>query len=186
MVLFTLCIKADLAGVASVALANEANLCISVRNPQNDFEVREKVVLDANELEAPGYVGGSLRGLDSEPPCHFAIKWDGALKRSTVRVVDLSELQSKNKKGSKESAGLPREMTDKDSGKFVPVLALECQGLEPYDFHPMGEEFVVTSSNSAESVLTKFEKVDLANGEWSGYELASGSCSITNFQAKFM
>jgi hypothetical protein len=185
MVVFVLYVKADLKGIASVALVPGKDVCISVRNPIDDTEVREKIVIDSSALEESEKVGGELRGLDREPPCHFALKWQGANKRSTIQVLngDSNHKQS-GKKGhaTRPNADVtsPRVMLAEDSGTFVPMLTLECQGLEPYAFHPMGTEFVVTNSAG----VTK--PVDLSGGSWSEYDLGSGSTFISNFETKFV
>ena len=49
MVLFLLCIKAELDGVDSLSLLRNVNLCFSVRNPLNDDETRDKVVFNPSE-----------------------------------------------------------------------------------------------------------------------------------------
>jgi hypothetical protein len=184
MVVFVLYVKADLTGVASLALAPGKDLCISVRNPVDHVEKREKIVIETVELALPPE-GGGKHSHDShpDPPCHFSLKWDGVPQRATIRV--LRELPNSNKKfkgkGSHgNSDSMPTDMTAKDSGNFVPMLALECLGLEPYAFHPMGSEFVVT--NKAGDI---FESVDLSKGLWSEFELSSGSTTISNFETKF-
>ena len=66
MVVFCLCIKAELDGVSKVTLDPRANICISVRNPLSDFETREKVVINPDEIvEAEG----------KEPESNFTIKY---------------------------------------------------------------------------------------------------------------
>jgi hypothetical protein len=184
MVIFVLYVKADLKGVASVALAPGKDVCVSVRNPLDHSEVREKVVIDSSALEESEKVGGELRGLDREPPCHFALKWQGASKRSTIQVLNGDSNHKKSgKKGhaTKPNAAIsPRDMLAEDSGMFVPMLTLECQGLEPFAFHPMGSEFVVTNTSG----ITK--EADVSGGSWSEYDLGTGSTSISNFETKFV
>mmetsp|Transcript_5979 Transcript_5979/g.14156 ORF Transcript_5979/g.14156 Transcript_5979/m.14156 type:complete len:195 (-) Transcript_5979:241-825(-) len=193
MVLFTLYIRADLEHVSSVALAPGADLCISVRNPLSpDTEVREKVVIETGaDLMDPGVVhvdAAKHEIAKREPPCHFALKWDGAQNRSTIQVLSLEskDATTTGKKGKKgnhhhhQDSVQPRAMKEEDSGNFVPIVSLECNGLEPYAFHPLGGEFVITNKNG-----DTFEDVDLSEGAWSSVDLASGSTAITNFEAKF-
>lgn len=185
MVVFVLYVKADLTGITSVAMAPGTDICVSVRNPLDQVEVREKVVIESGELTYQPEGGGGKHSHEAhpEPACHFSLKWDGASQRSTIQVLSL--LPSGNKKtkgkGTNNSDNSPREMTAKDSGMFVPVLALECLGLEPYAFHPMGKEFIVT--NKAGVI---FDEVDLSEGTWREYELSTGSTTIENFESKFM
>lgn len=176
MVVFVLYVKADLTGIASVSLASGVDLCISVRNPLDQVEVRENIIIETDELTRPPEAGGKhSHEAHPEPACHFALKWDGAPQRSTIQVLDVVPRKGR----SSDSA--PREMTAKDSGEFVPMLALDCLGLEPYAFHPMGNEFIVTNKAGV-----TFNKVDLSKGSWSEYELGSGSTTIENFETKFV
>lgn len=185
MVLFYLCIKGDLEGVQSVVLNRAANICVSVRATNSD-ETREKVVFNPSEtLEQDES--------DREPAHHFALTWEGQKKKSIIQVLDEAQVKATMKKAGKKKkgggggggseVGQPRDMTADDSGEYVPVLALECRGLEPYAFHPMGEEFVVTSEGGAEfsSDLT------LDEGDWADYDDENDiSVSIAEFASKFV
>jgi len=182
MVLFVLCIKADLDGVRSLSFTEDTNVCIDIRNPLSDYEVREKVVFNLNEqLEQEEN--------SREPPCNFAIKWEGSKKRSVIEVLDAAAAKSAfkklGKKANKHGAEFsePREVKGDDSGDFVPILALECRGVEPYAFHPIGGEFVVISEGGA-----KFEDdVDFSEGDWADYDEENDiAVSITEFESKFI
>jgi hypothetical protein len=182
MVLYLLCIKGDLEGVQSVALNKRANICIDVRATNSD-ETREKIVFNPSEtLEQDDS--------DREPAHHFALTWEGQKKKSIIQVLDEAQTKATMKKAGKKKKGgggsemgQPREMTADDSGEYVPVLALECRGLEPYAFHPMGEEFIVTSEGGAEfsSDLT------LDEGDWADYDEENDvSVSISEFASQFV
>lgn len=182
MVLYLLCIKGDLEGVQSVVLNRAANICISVRATNSD-ETREKVVFNPSETL-------DQDESDREPAHHFALTWEGQKKKSIIQVLDEAQVKATMKKAGKKKkgggggseVGQPREMTADDSGEYVPVLALECRGLEPYAFHPMGEEFVVTSEGGAEfsSDLT------LDEGDWCDFdEEISIPVGISEFDSKF-
>ena len=192
MVVFVLYVKADLVGIDSVSLVNGTNLCISVRNPLNDYEIREKVVIEASVLEEqePKHPNDhSYR----EPVCHFAVKWEGDTKRSTIQVLGKTEDEAAaatrrtSKKGISKARShstnlvTPRDITAQDSGEFVPMLSLECHGVEPYAFHPMSDEFIVTNKAGV-----KFDGPDLSAGAWNEYDLGSGTTSISNLEFKFM
>jgi len=126
MVLFMLCVKADLEGVASMSIKKPIHICISVKNPLSDFEKRERIVLSSAE-----YVEHEENNSSREPPCHFALKWEGSKKRSTIEVLDEGSAKSALKKSGKKKGEVPREITANDTDEFVPVLALECRGVEP-------------------------------------------------------
>lgn len=167
MVVYVLFIKADLEGVASLKLQENADLCVSLRNPLDHDQTREKIVVDTSGLEHKKHVKHEHH---AEAPCHFAMKWDQHdPERSTIRVLVPPPKQHPT-----------REMKSDDSGTFVPMAALDCQGVEPYAFHPMGNEFVVT--NTAGKV---FKEVDLSSGDWNDFDMASGSTTVLNLQGKF-
>lgn len=163
---------------SKISLRNDVNLCFSVKNPLSDFEVREKVVID------PTDVIEQEENNSKEPACHFAIKWEGSKKRSTLEIYDAAAVKTALKK-KKKNKGVcqPREYTGDDDGEWVPVLAVECRGLEPYAFHPMGDEFIVTSS---EGDVTFEEDVDFGEGDWADYDAENDApVSISDFGSKF-
>jgi hypothetical protein len=213
MVVFVLSIKADLEGVASVRFVPGSNLCFSVRNPLNDYEVREKVVIESDALleEQPEQPSKHHPKSDHhrsdhsyhEPVCHFALKWEGATQRSTIQVIlppntsttttsedddddvttPAAKPKSKNK-ASRSNSTVSATLSDLTvSGEFVPMLALECHGVEPYAFHPMGGEFLVTNNAG---VQYSPEDVDLSTGYWREYDMASGTTSITKFESNLV
>ena len=49
MVLFILCIKAELEGVETLSLLKNTNLCFSIRNPLSDWEIRENIVFNPSD-----------------------------------------------------------------------------------------------------------------------------------------
>jgi hypothetical protein len=170
MVLYVLSIQADLEGVATLAIQTDADICVSVRNPTNKDLTRSKVVIDPTNLEVPEVKAHEKHR--AEHAFHLAFKWEGEQTRSTIRLVDLAkDAKAKSK---------VRDVVAGDSGNWVPVLVLDCDGCEPYAFHPMGNEFIVTDRAG---VVHK--KVDLSGGDWSVYDIGSGSTSVLNLQAKF-
>jgi hypothetical protein len=52
--------------------------------------------------------------------------------------------------------------------------------VEPYDFHALGQEFVVTSTSAKEH-----SPVDLSSGKWESFDLGTGTTSVSNLQVKF-
>jgi hypothetical protein len=167
MVVYILFIKADLEGVASVALKQQgmANLCISVRNPMDHNEVRERVVIEFGEPAPPADTAGHhnhghAKKVHQEQPSHFALKWEGAQTRSSVTVLRKDGQQAVVGRKQKPT----RPMLAVDSGTFVPMLALECNGVEPYAFH--GAEFIVSNKAGMQ-----YDPVDLsASSAWKEYD----------------
>ena len=171
MVLFLLAIKADLENVSNVHLVRDANLCLSVRNPLSDFETRDRVTVDPS---------ATLEELSREGPHHFRLSWEGSKKASTLAV--LSDAEAKTALKKKKNAPVPRDITEQDSGEWVPILAVECRGLEPFAFFPMGNEFVVTSAGG-----TAFsEDVDFSEGDWADYDADHDlSVSVSSIQFRW-
>ena len=193
MVVFILYCRGVLENVGTVKLNKSANLCFSVRNPQDANEVREKIVVDPTVLHEASK--GDHSKHRTEEPSHFAMKWEhGAAERATLRILGVDSIVEKatdsvegkkakihTSKEIEKALEQIRDMKGEDNGNYVPMLALECNGLEPYAFHPMGGEFTVTRENETKT----FENVDLSDGDWSEYDMATGTVSITNFQSKF-
>ena len=177
MVLYTLYAKADLEGVTSLSLLPTSDICISVQNTTHD-QSREKIVIETSQLHEAD-VPEHEKHRD-EHSSHFALTWEGDKHRSTIRVV-FDDVGIDGTKKSKRSADevVTREMTPADDGQYVPILKLDCDGLKPYAFHPMGKEFVAVKSDGSKA------EVDLSSGEWSDYGLSSGTSLITRFETKF-
>jgi hypothetical protein len=158
-----------------LSLDANANICISVRNPLSDYEVREKVAFSINETV-------EKEENSREPECHFVLKWEGAAKRSTLIVLDGTATKAalKKKKKFKDEFSYLSYTAD-HNGNYVPVLAFECRGMEPYAFHCLGDEFVVESEGGI-----RFESdVDLSDGDWGEYdEENDAAVSISDFETK--
>jgi hypothetical protein len=173
MVLFLLCIKADLENVSSITLQRDANICFSVRNPLSDYETREKVVMN------PSQTVEQEEGA-REPPHHFSLKWEGSKKASIATILDEAGAKAALKK--KKGVEAPRSAIADDSGQWVPLLAVECRGLEPYEFHPLGGEFVITSTGGTDFT----EDIDLSEGDWADYDAENDeSVGLADIQFKW-
>jgi hypothetical protein len=155
-----------------LSLRKDANICISVRNPLSDDEVRDKVAFGLSDTV-------EQEENSREPPCQFALKWEGAKKRSNLQVLDDPKAALKKKKCKGEPT---RDYKAEDSGNFVPILAVECRGLEPFAYHALGDEFIVESEGGA--IFNS--DVDLSEGDWAEYdEENDAAVSISEFEAKF-
>lgn len=182
MVVYILYVKAELEGsrIASVNIPSGRDICLSVRNPLVMEEVREHVVIDSRALEEKPNKKHHNNS-HQEAPCHFALTWSGHDERSTIRVLwnTNDETNEKSKRSARTTT--TRAMTLQDSGTFVPMLALECHGMEPYAFHP-DEAFQVTETDG-----TVHETVDFSqNGQWEHYDWAKGNIVIRNLETKFV
>ena len=161
---FVLYIKvAESENIESLQLVSDANLCISVRNPLSDYEVRDKVVFNPQELIEQS-------DEDRAAPCHFQLTWDGAKKPSTLTYLTEAECKTAFKKMKQKDSVMQRTFNGADDNDtWVPLLVVSCRGLEPYAFHPMGQEFKVVSAGGTvfgEDV----DGLDLADGDWAEYD----------------
>ncbi|KAJ8448865.1 hypothetical protein Cgig2_011486 [Carnegiea gigantea] len=71
--------------------------------------------------------------------------------------------------------GSGRPLTDEhcEEGKYAPLMAFDCRGLEPVEFAFMGPQWRVESVEG-----TVYENVDLSEGEWFEYD-EKGSCPVS-------
>lgn len=190
MVVYILYIRADLEGIESIEMKNGCDVCVSVRNPLDLNEVRQRIVIDLGSLIEPQL--GEHERHRSELPHHFALKWNqGESKKATIRVLDRIHTNKSNNESTKSKHSSSsydeilkklRNVTSDDNGiNFVPILAMECDGLEPYEFYPTGNEFRVTIHGGK-----VFDGINLTDStDWSYYNLSTGSASITNLTSKF-
>lgn len=171
MVLFALQMKAALEGVRSVELKAGTSLCLSVRNPSSDYEVRDDVIIDDTSAYLDAADGGDGK---NEMECHLRLKWEGNPKAAFLKILTPAEAKTALKKGggggnkkNKDDGSLPRAVTADDSGDtFVTILLCECRGLEPYHLTAGSTEFVVVSEGG-----TVFDdNVNVAEGDWADYD----------------
>ena len=182
MVLYLLYFKAELESVGEVKLRTQGiHLRISVRNPQDGNEVREDVIVDPSEPLEPEDESSK------EGPHHFRLKWEGSKKAAFLQVLSEAEAATAVKKTNKKKKGktndvTPRSYTADDAGEWVPILAMECRGLEPYAFSPMKDEFVIMSEGG-----TVFaEDIELGDGDWADYDAENDvSVSMEGISFKF-
>lgn len=165
--------------VSSVTLRQDANLRMSVRNPLNPDEVRENIVIDPSETI-------ELEEDSREPPHHFHLKWEGSKKASILHVHAGADKAASVLKGSskkkKYKGDMPRSYTEDDSGNWVPLLLLECRGMEPYAFHPMKDEFVISSTDDG---CVFNEEIEL-DDDWADYDAENDvSVSLSEIQFEF-
>ena len=111
----------------------------------------------------------------------MSLKWEGSKKASILQVLDDKEAASALKK-KKYKGEKPRAYTGDDSGEWIPMLAMECRGLEPYEFHPMKNEFVVFSVGGEKYD----EEVEFGEGDWADYDAeAEAPVSLSEIEFKF-
>jgi hypothetical protein len=157
---------AEFENVDSIHLLTDTNLCVSVRNPLSDYEVREKIVFNPQQ---------TVEQDESErsSPCHFQLTWEGSKKPSTLTCLDEAECKTAFKKNKQKGASsLPRAVSGaNDTDTWVPILIVSCRSLEPYAFHPMGEEFRIVSQGGTEFTG---ESADFSDDtDWTEYDEAN-------------
>lgn len=76
------------------------------------------------------------------------------------------------------------------SDEWYPVLTLECENVEPLQFHPLGNEFVVSNRHGGGSGTAMV--VDLSSSEedgsalsWATHEWSTGTTAVRNLVSKF-
>jgi hypothetical protein len=148
--------KAELDNIKSVSLRKDADLCITLKNPLSDYELREKIVFNPTVLI-------QQEENSRDDPHHFSLKWDGSKKHSTIKVLSEAEAKTALKKKSARKHLLPGDCVE--SGEWQPILGMECRGLEPTIYHP-GDEFVITSV--AGTIFT--DDTDLSDSDWADYD----------------
>lgn len=175
MVVFMLFMKAELENISSISLKKDENLRLSVKNPLSDFECRDKIIVNPTDFVEQD-------DNSREPDHNFALTWEGSKKKSTLTVLTTEQAKTILKK--KKGAVLPKDnYSAEDSGHFVPILAVECRGLEPSAFFPMGQEFTATSEGGFEFDA---EAVDLSEGDWADYDADNDlAVSISDIEFKW-
>lgn len=174
-------IKAETENIGEIRLRTDANLRIDVRNSLSDWEQRENVIVNPSETEEQD------DETTREPPAHLSIKWEGSKKASVLRCLDAKETATALKKKKKHKHEAPRAFTGDDSSndEWVPILAVECRGLEPYAFRPMRDEFVIVSSGGENGCVFD-EEIEFEDGEWVEYDAENDyPVSISELQFKF-
>eukprot|EP00882_Tetradesmus_deserticola_P007366 GHRQ01007760.1.p2 GENE.GHRQ01007760.1~~GHRQ01007760.1.p2 ORF type:complete len:163 (+),score=60.18 GHRQ01007760.1:249-737(+) len=153
---FLLYIKADLENIGKIDVPLGHSFCIDVKESAGS-ETRERVHVTAAETH-------DMSG--SKGTANFVMKF----AKDSRHECSINVMQLK---------GVTRAVTEDDEGKFVPVMAFECRGIEPTAFHPE-DGFVVTSKGGK-----VFDDVDLSE-DWSEWdEKINESIGIYSVEAKF-
>lgn len=153
---FLLYVKAELENVSSLAIQKGAHYCIDVQESAGS-ERRDGVYVTATDSH-------ELAG--SKGTANFVMKFDKASKHEAyINVLEVK--------------GVTREVTADDGGKWVPVMAFECRGLEPVAYHPE-DEWTATGAGGQ-----RFDPVDLSD-DWADFDEKLGeSVSVMGLESKF-
>ncbi|EFJ43749.1 hypothetical protein VOLCADRAFT_109954 [Volvox carteri f. nagariensis] len=157
MPVFLLSIRAELENVESLSIPSSSHFCLDVKESAGSEEKKGVYVTSTEQHELSG----------SKGTANLVMKFaKGSKKEASINVQEIK--------------GVTRPYTADDDGKFVPIIAFECRGLDPIAFHPEGDWRVVSAGG------TKYDNVDLKEAEWSDYcEKAAASVGIYNFESKF-
>ncbi|EOD04711.1 hypothetical protein EMIHUDRAFT_67955 [Emiliania huxleyi CCMP1516] len=120
---FVLWVKAELEGVKSLSFPFPSTTWTFDVQQAAGSETREGVVMDPEEARRTATAGDGV--------ANFALKFPGDKRQSYVKFLAPGE---KHKELEKHKL---RAQTA-DDGDLVPVLAMECRGLEPIKWHPTG------------------------------------------------
>lgn len=153
---FLLYIKADLENIASLSPVKGCSYCLDVKESAGS-EQRDGVYVTAAETH-------DLSG--SKGNANFVMKFaKGSKNEASLNVLEVK--------------GVTREVTGDDSGKWVPVVAFECRGMEPVAYHPE-DEWQATGGGGQ-----KFEQVDLRE-DWADFDEKLGEpVSVMGIESKF-
>ena len=165
MPIFVLYAKAELDGVKS--LSYPFPTCAWRFDVQQAAgpEVREGVVVDPEEEQE---LEDTRNGT-----AHFCIKFPGDKKQSSLKFLDPSDKELEKKKVKIR----PQTADDSD---MVPILAMDCRGLEPIKWHPTGPY-----EATAESDVT-FDQVKLDEGDdWCEYDEKSETSMTVGKDVKY-
>jgi len=137
---------------------------ISVKHPKDDSQIRDDVILSlSNDVEMAVNHGEGVSNVA------FNMSWEKGTKPASCVNLTLAEVKKALPKKCKNSADyLFRELTEEDSGQFVPILACDFKGdMEPNGFQPAdSEEFNVTTVGGK---VFKSEDVDFSD-DWCEYD----------------
>ncbi|CAN0130666.1 unnamed protein product [Ascophyllum nodosum] len=141
--------------------ANDNNKWIMTVQSPDESDRREHVEVTRARIEELDGTRGTA---------NFVVKWRGSKKQATANIVDIKKVTTKG------------EIKVEQSGEFVPILALDCRGLEPVEWHP-STDFAVTSGGGT---VFESDAVDLSEGDWSEYcEKSSMPVSIMEIEHRF-
>ncbi|XP_058515793.1 CXXC motif containing zinc binding protein-like [Ochotona princeps] len=139
MVVILLKMKATLENVKSIEIPPDHTWVLDVKHPAGE-EVRERVTLSAAEVQSIPNSRGSA---------NFLVRWEGSKQVSTINIQQLKNVT--------------RLMYDaNDRGKFVPIVAFECRGVEPIQWYP-------ATGYTVKSAKATFTDVDLSE-DWADYD----------------
>mmetsp|Transcript_24403 Transcript_24403/g.81115 ORF Transcript_24403/g.81115 Transcript_24403/m.81115 type:complete len:173 (-) Transcript_24403:835-1353(-) len=158
---FVLWVKAELEGVKSLSFPFPSTTWTFDVQQAAGSETREGVVMDPEEeVELTDTKDGVA---------NFALKFPGDKRQSYVKFLAPGE---KHKELEKHKVKLRAQTAD--DGDLVPVLAMECRGLEPIKWHPTGPY----EAESESGVV--FDGVRLDEGDdWCDYdEKAEASMTV--------
>lgn len=112
-----------------------------------------------------GHKGGHGNSQKDKAVTNLIQKCDLCERTGTITVV--------------EGHGKPYTAEDSEKGALVPIICLDCRGMQPAEFHP-GGGWLAEGVESG----TKFADIDLSEGEYSEYdEKAAASVGILNFES---
>mmetsp|Transcript_2264 Transcript_2264/g.3222 ORF Transcript_2264/g.3222 Transcript_2264/m.3222 type:complete len:162 (-) Transcript_2264:11-496(-) len=157
MPIYVLLVKVELEGVSSLVTVENSPWILDIRSSKDPEQIREGVYISrGDDVEVEG----------SKGKANFAVKFKGSNSKSTCSVIDIKNYTQK-------------EISAKDSGKFVPIAAFECRGLEIISWHP-STDFIATSEGGF-----CFGEIDLSEGDWCEYDEENDiSVTVTDLEFK--
>jgi hypothetical protein len=153
MPIYVLDIKADIENIKKMTVLSDVLWKFDIANTSG--EVKEGITFTSvDDIELQG----------SRGTCNVVVKWPGEKSQAYIKIIEL-----------KKCVG---EYNEEQSGTFVPILAIECRGLEPTRWIP-GRDFRVEGTTG-----TVFDNVDLGDPDgWTDFDEQNDACvSIMNLE----
>ena len=167
MVVLVMQVKAELEACAALKFPSDHYWTLDVKRSDGD-ETRERItVFQGDQLEVPN---------SKNSHCNFMVKFEDARQFSTINIVEDS-----TRNGPLKGRKMGLEYRN-GQGEWQDIIAFECRGLEPVKYHWTGG-YAIERENGKDFE----EEIDLEEGEWCGYDEATGeSVMLGRLQARFV
>ncbi|KAH8739163.1 hypothetical protein FG386_001030 [Cryptosporidium ryanae] len=141
MTIFVLYVKADFEGIEELIFPENYTWCVDIEQSAGPL-TREKITIDPNE---------KIEMDNSRGTANYVMRWDSDKRQSTISCVKLNNISN-------------MKVTFENSGKFVPIAAFDCRGINITKWNPTFGYVAVSNSGK------KFDNIDLSELEWCDFD----------------
>eukprot|EP00850_Spirogloea_muscicola_P008341 SM000044S15988 [mRNA] locus=s44:420753:421610:+ [translate_table: standard] len=168
MVLLLLRIRAELENVTDLQPEEGHTFRVKVRCSSCNEESDKESMLTAGEEYGTRLSASAPRQSRAVGATNLIQKCKFCGRTGTISILD--------------GRGRPLTAEDSEAGRFVPVLGMDCRGIQPVQFIP-GDGWEAKGAESG----TTFANIDLSDGDWSEYdEKLQLPVGISNVQHEFV